>query len=35
LLVSSLLVPGTGLEPVWTIHPRDFKTSYRMFHYVS
>lgn len=26
LLVSSLLVPGTGLEPVWTIHPRDFKS---------
>jgi hypothetical protein len=26
LLVSSLLVPGTGLEPVWIIHPRDFKS---------
>jgi hypothetical protein len=25
LLAFRTLVPGTGLEPVWIIRPRDFK----------
>jgi hypothetical protein len=29
------MVPGTGLEPVWTIHPRDFKSPSLLFHVVS
>ena len=32
LLALRTLVPGIGLEPIWIIHSRDFKPSYRMFH---
>jgi hypothetical protein len=35
LLAFRTLVPGTGLEPVWIIRPRDFKSPSPLFHIVS